>query len=166
MQHNHILSCSIWLPILAGFAILMLGSDSKANFTRWLALAFSLLAFAVTLPLYIQFDFARGAFQFEEMAPWIPSFNVNYHLGIDGIAAPLILLTSFTTVIVVIAAWEVITKNIAQYMAAFLIMSGLMIGVFSALDGLLYYVFWEAMLIPMFFGDWHLGWRKSRIRND
>ena len=130
--------------------MLMLGSDSKANFTRWLALVFSLLAFVVTLPLYTQFDFARGAFQFEEMTQWIPSFNVNYHLGIDGIAAPLILLTSFTTVIVVIAAWEVITKNIAQYMAAFLIMSGLMIGVFSALDGLLYYVFWEAMLIPMF----------------
>ncbi len=130
--------------------MLMLGSDSKANFTRLLALVFSLLAFAVTLPLYIYFDFARGAFQFEEMTQWIPSFNVNYHLGIDGIAAPLILLTSFTTVIVVIAAWEVITKNIAQYMAAFLIMSGLMIGVFSALDGLLYYVFWEAMLIPMF----------------
>lgn len=130
--------------------MLMLGNDSKANFTRWLALVFSLLAFAVTLPLYTQFDFARGAFQFEEMTQWIPSFNVNYHLGIDGIAAPLILLTSFTTVIVVIAAWEVITKNIAQYMAAFLIMSGLMIGVFSALDGLLYYVFWEAMLIPMF----------------
>ena len=150
MQHNHILSYSIWLPIVAGFAMLMLGSDSKANFTRWLALGFSLLAFAVTLPLYTQFDFARGAFQFEEMAQWIPSFNINYHLGIDGIAAPLILLTSFTTVMVVIAAWEVITKNIAQYMAAFLIMSGLMIGVFSALDGLLYYVFWEAMLIPMF----------------
>ena len=150
MQHNHILSYSIWLPIVAGFAMLMLGSDNKANFTRWLALGFSLLAFAVTLPLYTQFDFARGAFQFEEMAQWIPSFNVNYHLGIDGIAAPLILLTSFTTVIVVIAAWEVITKNIAQYMSAFLIMSGLMIGVFSALDGLLYYVFWEAMLIPMF----------------
>lgn len=150
MLHNHILSYSIWLPILAGFALLMLGGDSKANVTRWLALAFSLLAFAVTLPLYTRFDFARGAFQFEEMLPWIPSFNVNYHLGVDGIAAPLILLTSFTTVIVVIAAWEVITKNIAQYMAAFLIMSGLMIGVFSALDGLLYYVFWEAMLIPMF----------------
>ena len=150
MQHNHLLSYSIWLPILEGFALLMLGSDNKAGFTRWLALAFSLLAFAVTLPLYTQFDFTRGAFQFEEMTQWIPSFNVNYHLGIDGIAAPLILLTSFTTVIVVVAAWEVITKNIAQYMAAFLIMSGLMIGVFSALDGLLYYVFWEAMLIPMF----------------
>jgi NADH-quinone oxidoreductase subunit M len=150
MLNNHILSYSIWLPIVAGFAMLMLGSDNKANFTRWLALGFSLLAFAVTLPLYFQYNFAAGAFQFEEMTAWIPSFNINYHLGIDGIAAPLILLTSFTTVIVVIAAWEVITKNIAQYMAAFLIMSGLMIGVFSALDGLLYYVFWEAMLIPMF----------------
>ena len=84
------------------------------------------------------------------MAQWIPAFNINYHLGVDGIAVPLILLTSFTTLIVVIAGWQVITKNIAQYMAAFLIMSGLMIGVFSALDGILYYVFWEAMLIPMF----------------
>ena len=98
--------------------MLMLGSDNKANFTRWLALAFSLLAFAVTLPLYTQFDFARGAFQFEEMTPWIPSFNVNYHLGIDGISAPLILLTSFTTVMVVIAAWEVITKNIGISIAS------------------------------------------------
>ena len=114
MQHNQILSYSIWLPIVAGFALLMLGSDSKANFTRWLALGFSLLAFAVTLPLYTQFDFARGAFQFEEMAQWIPSFNVNYHLGVDGISAPLILLTSFTTVIVVIASWQVITKNIRE----------------------------------------------------
>ncbi len=148
--NSHVLSFSIWLPILAGVMVLLLGSDNKPNFTRWLALAFGLLAFAVTLPLYTHFNYADGGFQFQELARWIPAFNVNYHLGVDGIAAPLILLTSFTTVIVVIAAWEVITKNIAQYMAAFLIMSGLMIGVFSALDGLLYYVFWEAMLIPMF----------------
>ncbi|MES2546539.1 MAG: NADH-quinone oxidoreductase subunit M [Pseudomonadota bacterium] len=148
--NSHVLSFSIWLPILAGVVVLLLGSDNKPNFTRWLALAGSLLAFAVTLPLYTHFNYADGGFQFQELARWIPAFNVNYHLGVDGIAAPLILLTSFTTVIVVIAAWEVITKNIAQYMAAFLIMSGLMIGVFSALDGLLYYVFWEAMLIPMF----------------
>ncbi len=145
-----VLSLSIWLPILAGIVVLLLGADNKANFTRWLALAGSLAAFLVTLPLYTQFNYADGGFQFQEMARWIPAFNVNYHLGADGIAVPLILLTSFTTVIVVIAAWEVITNNIAQYMAAFLIMSGLMIGVFSALDGLLYYVFWEAMLIPMF----------------
>lgn len=147
---QYVLSLSIWMPILAGVVVLFLGNDNKPNFTRWLALAGALLAFIVTFPLYAQFDYAQGAFQFQELARWIPAFNVNYHLGVDGIAAPLILLTSFTTVIVVIAAWEVITKNIAQYMAAFLIMSGLMIGVFSALDGLLYYVFWEAMLIPMF----------------
>lgn len=150
MVQTHILSFSIWLPILAGFLLLLLGVDNKPALTRWLALVFSVAAFAITLPLYTHFDYARGAFQFEEFARWIPAFNVNYHLGVDGIAAPLILLTSFTTVIVVIASWQVITKNIAQYMAAFLIMSGLMIGVFSALDGLLYYVFWEAMLIPMF----------------
>jgi NADH-quinone oxidoreductase subunit M len=150
LLNQHVLSVSIWLPILAGVVVLLLGSDKKPSFTRWLAFVASLAAFIATLPLYFNYDFAKGAFQFEEIAAWIPAFNVNYHLGVDGIAAPLILLTSFTTVIVVIAAWEVITKNIAQYMAAFLIMSGLMIGVFSALDGLLYYVFWEAMLIPMF----------------
>lgn len=147
---QYVLSSSIWMPILAGVVVLLLGGDNKPTFTRWLALAGALAAFIVTWPLYTQFDYTQGTFQFQEFARWIPSFNVNYHLGVDGIAAPLILLTSFTTVIVVIAAWEVITRNIAQYMAAFLIMSGLMIGVFSTLDGLLYYVFWEAMLIPMF----------------
>ncbi len=150
MLLTHILSVSIWLPILAGVVVLLFGSDSKASFTRWFALASSLAAFFATLPLYTKYNFSKGAFQFEEAAQWIPSFNINYHLGVDGIAVPLILLTSFTTLIVVIASWEVITKHIAQYMAAFLIMSGLMIGVFSALDGILYYVFWETMLIPMF----------------
>lgn len=147
---NYVLSTSIWLPILTGVLLLLVGGDNKAYLTRWLALASGLLSFFATLPLYTKYDFAKGAFQFEEAALWIPSFNINYHLAVDGISAPLILLTSFTTVIVIVAAWEVITKNIAQYMAAFLIMSGLMIGVFSALDGILYYVFWEAMLIPMF----------------
>jgi NADH-quinone oxidoreductase subunit M len=148
--NQHILSVAIWLPILAGVLLLLVGSDKQAALTRWAALASSITAFIATIPLYTKFDVLKGAFQLEESVSWIPAFNVNYHLGIDGIAAPLILLTSFTTVIVVLAAWQVITKNIAQYMAAFLIMSGLMIGVFSALDGLLYYVFWEAMLIPMF----------------
>ena len=150
MLQTHILSWSIWLPILAGLMVLMLGGDSKPNLTRWLALISSLAAFLVTLPLYAHFNVADGGFQFQEMLPWISAFNINYHLGVDGIAVPLILLTSLTTVIVVVASWEVITSNIAQYMACFLIMSGLMIGVFSALDGLLYYVLWEAMLIPMF----------------
>jgi NADH-quinone oxidoreductase subunit M len=104
----------------------------------------------VTIPLYTHFNFADGGFQFQERFLWIASFNINYHLGADGLAVPLILLTSFTTVIVVISAWEVIEKRVAQYMASFLIMSGLMIGVFSALDAIFYYVFWEAMLIPMF----------------
>ena len=149
MQHL-ILSASIWQPILAGILVLVLGNDKRADFTRWLALAGAMGGFLVTLPLLAQFDYADAGFQFQELYQWIPSFNAHYHLGVDGIAVPLILLTSFTTVIVVIAAWQSITKNIAQYMAAFLIMSGLMIGVFSALDGLLYYVFWEAMLIPMF----------------
>jgi len=147
---SHILSLSIWVPILAGVAVLALGSDKTPNATRWIALVGGLAAFAATIPLYTHFNFAYGGFQFQEGIRWIPAFNINYHLGVDGIAVPLILLTSFTTVIVVIAAWEVITLRIAQYMAAFLIMSGLMIGVFSALDSILYYVFWEAMLIPMF----------------
>jgi len=136
--------------MLAGVAVLMLGSDENPYFTRWLALFGSVISFLVTIPLYTDFNTTLIGFQFEESLPWIPAFNINYHLGVDGFSVPLILLTSFTTVIVVIAAWEVITKQIAQYMAAFLIMSGLMIGVFSALDGILYYVFWEAMLIPMF----------------
>jgi NADH-quinone oxidoreductase subunit M len=117
---------------------------------RWLALVGAVAGFLVTLPLYTSFDYADGGFQFQEGFAWIPSFNINYHLGADGIAVPLILLTSFTTIIVVIAGWEVIQKRVAQYMASFLIMSGIMIGVFSALDAILYYVFWEAMLIPMF----------------
>jgi NADH-quinone oxidoreductase subunit M len=129
---------------------LFTGDDQHASAARWIALAGSLLAFAVTIPLYTQFNFTDGGFQFQEGLNWIPAFNIHYHLGVDGIAVPLILLTSFTTVLVVIAGWEVIEKRVAQYMAAFLIMSGLMIGVFSALDAILYYVFWEAMLIPMF----------------
>jgi NADH-quinone oxidoreductase subunit M len=150
MLQAYTLSLSIWLPILSGVLVLLIGDDSKAALTRWVALACSIVAFFATLPLYTRFDLADGGFQFQEMQRWIPAFNINYHLGADGISVPLILLTSFTTLIVVIASWEVITKNVAQYMAAFLIMSGLMIGVFSALDGILYYVFWEAMLIPMF----------------
>ncbi|MEQ1767277.1 MAG: NADH-quinone oxidoreductase subunit M, partial [Methylotenera sp.] len=118
--------------------------------TRWLALLGSIVSFLVTIPLYTHFNFAEGGFQFQEFSRWIPAFNIHYQLGADGIAVPLILLTSFTTVIVIISAWEVIEKRVAQYMASFLIMSGLMIGVFSALDAILYYVFWEAMLIPMF----------------
>jgi NADH-quinone oxidoreductase subunit M len=150
MFASHILSFSIWTPILAGILVLFTGGDRNANRARWVALFGSIAGFLVTLPLYFWFDFSDGGFQFEEGFRWIPAFNINYHLGVDGIAVPLILLTSFTTVIVVLAGWEVIQKRVAQYMAAFLIMSGLMIGVFSALDAILYYMFWESMLIPMF----------------
>ncbi|MCB5183659.1 NADH-quinone oxidoreductase subunit M [Methylobacillus gramineus] len=145
-----ILSLSIWVPIVAGLLVLCTGSDKNASLARWLALAGSIAGFAVTLPLYLDFDFANGGFQFQERLQWVPAFNIYYHLGVDGIAVPLILLTSFTTFIVVLAGWEVIQKRVAQYMASFLIMSGIMIGVFSALDAILYYIFWEAMLIPMF----------------
>ena len=150
MFDSHILSLAIWVPIFAGILVLFTGDDRNADKARWLALSGSIAGFLVTLPLYTRFDFAEGGFQFEEGFRWIESFNINYHLGVDGIAVPLILLTSFTTIIVVLASWQSIQKRVAQYMAAFLIMSGLMIGVFSALDAILYYVFWEAMLIPMF----------------
>ncbi|HEY8085446.1 MAG TPA: NADH-quinone oxidoreductase subunit M [Methylophilaceae bacterium] len=150
MANLPFLSLSIWVPIVSGVAVLCTGGDKNARVARWLALIGSIAAFLATLPLYCHFDRKDGGFQFDEGYNWIPSFNIHYHLGVDGIAVPLILLTSFTTVIVVLAGWEVIQKRVAQYMAAFLIMSGLMIGVFSALDGILFYMFWEAMLIPMF----------------
>lgn len=146
----HILSFAIWTPIMAGILVLATANAKTPNATRWLSLIGSVIAFLVTLPLYTEFNFANGGFQFQEGFSWIPAFNINYHLGVDGIAVPLILLTSFTTIIVIIAAWEVIENRVSQYMASFLIMSGLMIGVFSTLDAILYYVFWEAMLIPMF----------------
>jgi NADH-quinone oxidoreductase subunit M len=147
---QHILSFTIWVPVLAGIVVLAAANESKPDSTRWLALLGGILSFLVSIPLYTHFNFADGGFQFQEGFSWIPAFNINYHLGVDGLAVPLILLTSFTTLIVIISAWEVIQKRVAQYMACFLIMSGLMIGVFSALDAILYYVFWEAMLIPMF----------------
>jgi NADH-quinone oxidoreductase subunit M len=144
-----ILSLTIWLPILGG--ALVLGSGDKApNVTKWLALAVALLTFAVSLPLYSAFQAGTAEMQFVERAAWIPAFDVHYHLGVDGISMPLILLTTFVTVLVIVAGWEVIEYKPAQYMAAFLFMEGAMVGVFSALDAILFYVFWEAMLIPMF----------------
>jgi len=144
-----ILSLCIWLPILGGFAVLASG-DTHAERTRRLALAVSVLSFLVSVPLISGFDSSTAAMQFVERTPWVETFNIEYFLGIDGISMPLILLTTFTTVLVVLAGWEVIQKRVAQYMGAFLIMEGLMIGVFSSLDAMLFYVFWEAMLIPMF----------------
>jgi NADH-quinone oxidoreductase subunit M len=145
-----LLSLATWVPIVAGVLVLATGSDRNAHAARLIALAGAALGFFVTLPLYLDFDAAANGFQFVEFAPWIETFNVNYHLGIDGISLLLILLNSFTTVLVVIAGWQVIQDRVAQYMAAFLFLSGFMNGVFCALDALLFYVFFEATLIPMF----------------
>jgi NADH-quinone oxidoreductase subunit M len=145
-----LLSVSIWLPIVAGALLLAIGRDENASAVRWLALAAAVASFVVTIPLVTRFDLASAAMQFEEKLPWIERFKVHYHLGVDGISVWFVLLTAFITVIVVISAWEVITERVNQYMGAFLILSGLMVGVFSALDGLLFYVFFEATLIPMY----------------
>ena len=144
------LTLSIFVPIVCGLILLAVGRDDRPGLTRNLSLIGSILSFLVTIPLYTGFDSSTAAMQFVEKALWIPAFAVNYHLGIDGISLWFVLLTAFITIIVVLAGWEVITTRIAQYMAAFLILSGLMIGVFVALDGLLFYIFFEATLIPMY----------------
>ncbi len=145
-----ILSILVWLPIVAGIVVLALGSGARAGQGKVVALAATVLTFVLSLPLYSAFDTTTAQMQFVEQIPWITRFEAYYHLGIDGISLPLILLTTFLTPLVVIAGWEVIQVRAAQYFAAFLILEGLMIGVFAALDALLFYVFWEAMLIPMF----------------
>jgi NADH-quinone oxidoreductase subunit M len=145
-----ILSAVIWLPILAGVAVLCTGGDRNAAVARWLALAGAIAGLVVALPLWAGFDAAATGMQFVENRPWIESYNVNYHLGIDGISLLLILLNCFTTVLVVLAGWKVIETRVAQYMAAFLVLSGIMNGVFCAQDAALFYVFFEATLIPMF----------------
>ncbi len=144
-----LLSWAIWLPILTGVALLAFGRDRDVP-VRWIALLAALASFAVTLPLIAGFDNGTAAMQFVERFDWIERFNVHYHLGIDGLSLWFVPLTAFITVIVVISAWQVITDRVNQYMGAFLILSGLMVGVFAALDGLLFYVFFEATLIPMY----------------
>ena len=145
-----LLSLAIWTPIAFGVILLALGRDEQAGAVRWVALIGALVSFLVTLPLYTGFDASTAQMQFVENAAWIEAFNINYHLGVDGISLWFVLLTAFINVIVVIAGWEVIERKVNQYMAAFLILSGLMIGVFAALDGILFYVFFEATLIPMY----------------
>jgi NADH-quinone oxidoreductase subunit M len=149
MLSQHLLSLVIWLPVAGGLVSLLLG-DTRASAVRWFALIVSLATLALCIPLYTGFDHSTAAFQFVERLPWIPTFKAEYYVGVDGISLPLILLTAFITVPVIIAAWTVVEKRPAQYMASFLILEGLMIGVFSACDALLFYFFWEAMLIPMF----------------
>ena len=144
------LSAAIWIPILFGVFLLAVGNDRNAGVVRAVSLAGAVLGMLATLPLFTQFDRSCAAMQFTEKMPWIDRFSANYHLGVDGLSVWFVLLTAFITVIVVIAGWEVIQEKVAQYMASFLILSGLMIGVFAALDGLLFYVFFEATLIPMY----------------
>jgi NADH-quinone oxidoreductase subunit M len=145
-----VISVTIWLPIVFGILVLATGDDKNAPLARILALVGSVLGFLVTLPLYSGFDITTSNMQFVELHDWITRFNIHYNLGVDGISMLFILLNSFFTVIVVLAGWKVIEKRVAQYMAAFLVMSGIVNGVFAAMDAILFYVFWEAMLIPMF----------------
>jgi len=150
IAESYTLSVAIWLPVLGSLLVLASGGDRNAARARWISLVVSVAAFLATIPLYTHFDVATAAMQFEEHHSWVPAFNINYHIGIDGISMPFILLTSLLTIIVVVAGWKVIQERVAQYMAAFLLMEGFMIGVFSALDAVLFYLFWEGMLIPMF----------------
>ena len=145
---THLLSWLIWLPIVGGFVVLALGH--RATLAKWVSLVVSALALLLSIPLWSWFKTGTAEMQFVERAPWISTIHAEFYIGVDGISMPLILLTTFTTVLIVIASWQNIEKRVSQYMAAFLILEGLMIGVFAALDGVLFYVFWEAMLLPMF----------------
>ncbi|MGH8613539.1 MAG: NADH-quinone oxidoreductase subunit M [Gammaproteobacteria bacterium] len=144
-----LLSLVIWIPILGGIAVVALANGEERR-TKWLSLGVAAASFLVSLPLFFGFDTSTHAMQFVEHRSWIEAFDINYHLGVDGISVPLILLTTFSTVLVVLASWEAIKDRLAHYMAAFLILEGSMIGAFAALDAILFYVFWEAMLVPMF----------------
>ena len=145
-----LLSAAIWLPIAVGVLLFAVGHDGNARAVRWVALIGSILSLLITLPLISGFDTHVATMQFEENMPWIERFNVRYHLGVDGISMWFVPLTAFMTVMVVLAGWEVITERVALYMGAFLILSGLMVGVFCALDGVLFYTFFEGTLIPMY----------------
>jgi len=150
MSDYPLLSLSIWIPIVSGFLVLATGADRNAPLARMLALVGAIVGFLVTIPLWTNFDSSTSAMQYVELASWIPRFNINYYLGVDGISMLFIVLNAFIAVIVVLAGWVVIQSRVAQYMGAFLIMSGLTNGIFAALDGMLFYVFFEASLIPMY----------------
>ncbi len=145
-----LLSLAIWIPIVGGLLVLATGSDRNAPLARMLALVASIVGFLITIPLFTGFDTSTSNMQFEEIARWIPAFNINYHLGVDGLSVLFVILNSLITVMVIIAGWEVIQTKVSQYLAAFLIMSGLFNGVFAALDGILFYLFFEASLIPLY----------------
>ena len=148
-MNDHLLAILIWLPIVGGFVVLGLGNE-RAEAAKWLSLVVSLAALVLSIPLFTQFNTGTAEMQFVERTAWIPAIHADFHIGVDGISMPLILLTTFTTVLIVIASWQNVAKRVSQYLAAFLLLEGLMIGVFAALDAALFYVFWEAMLLPMF----------------
>ena len=150
MSTYPLLSLAIWIPIVSGLVVLTTGNDRNAPLARMLALIGAIVSFMVTIPLWTNFEIANGGMQFVELRTWIPRFNINYHLGVDGISMLFVILNAFITIIVVGAGWEVIQQKVAQYNAAFLIMSGLMNGIFTSLDGVLFYVFFDASLIPLF----------------
>ena len=145
---DSLLSILIWLPILGAGSVLLIGNN-RSEIARWVSVGISILVFALSINLFLDFDSSTSSMQFVEKVSWISQFNIFYHLGVDGISMPLIILTTFSTIIVIVAGWEVIKNRVADYMAAFLIMEGLIIGVFSAMDSMLFYVFWESSLIPM-----------------
>ena len=150
LLNDHLLSVLIWFPVVGGILVLASCDDRRAGRARWTAVAVSVATFLLSIPLWSRFDRTSAEMQFVERIPWIERFQIEYFLGVDGISVPLVLLTTLLTMVVVVAGWRVVQARVAQYFAAFLIMEGLMIGVFCALDGILFYLFWEAMLIPMF----------------
>jgi NADH-quinone oxidoreductase subunit M len=150
LTHLPLLSLLIWLPVFGAIAVLFTGGDRHANRARFIALITAILSLMLCVPLYLGFDGNSYAMQFQEHLPWITAYGINYNLGVDGISTPLIILTTFTTLLVVIAGWQTIRIRVAQYMATFLIMQAMVVGVFAATDSILFYVFWEAMLIPMY----------------
>jgi len=150
LLNDHLLSVLIWFPVVGGILVLASCDDRRAGRARWTAVVVSVATFLLSIPLWSRFDRTSAEMQFVERIPWIERFQIEYFLGVDGISVPLVLLTTLLTMVVVVAGWRVVQARVAQYFAAFLIMEGLMIGVFCALDGILFYLFWEAMLIPMF----------------
>lgn len=150
MITSMLLSILIWLPVIGGVLVISTGGDKNANLARSIAVITTVISMLLCLPLYFNFDQTNPLMQFQEHIPWISVFNINYDLGVDGISMPMVILTNFTSLIVVLAAWNAIKRRVSQYLAIFLIMQGTMVGVFEATDAMLFYVFWEAMLIPMY----------------
>lgn len=150
MTHIPMLSVLIWLPLLGAIPILMLRGEQRDCWARWIALIISVILLAICVVLYMHFDANTSAMQFTEKLAWIPSLHINYYIGVDGISLPLIALTCFTTFIVILSSWTMVSKKVPQYLAAFLVMQGMVIGVFAAIDAILFYFFWEGMLIPMY----------------